>query len=217
VVLAKDRRCLLRPRYVRRWPELKFPDANVLCEGPSIEKVRAKDLLYGPTIAVNHALALSGRLPIDCWATIDHPMNLWEWGKDYLRDEVKLFTTENNLLLWEKAIGEDEVNKRIYALKPTYMESVNGSPALLGANGKPALIPTLIHVLGWLSHMGTKRVRIFGSDMYGSGSNLSFLPFSESEDIGWKCRWAVERRLLALSMKQYRNRGQRLERWAQSR
>jgi len=201
------------PPFFPSWPEEPQPLVNVLCEGPSIEDVRWTDLLPGPTVAVNHAVALSQTLPVDLWATIDHPEILWSWAARHLHEKARLFTTTNNLMFWQDILG-DGIAERLYAWEPTFMVSVNGSPEVKGENGVPAVLPTLIHVLAWLSSLaGTKHVRVFGADMRGSWSNLSAVPFSASEEGGWDIRWAVERKLFALSTQKYRSRGQRLERW----
>lgn len=197
------------------WPERREANVNVLCEGPSISSLRADDLLPGPVVAVNHALSLSGDIQVDFWATIDHPKNLWEWGQSHLHPACRLFTTENNLLFWLELLGSMEaVSERLYALKPTFMEATEDEPAFLDDNGRPALIPTVIHVVSWLYQIGVERVRVFGADMRGSGSPLAFVPFSPVEDDGWRFRWAAERCFFALSQKKYRESGRRLERWA---
>lgn len=195
------------------WPEVKERCVNVLCEGPSIEAATEADLLPGPVVAVNHALSLSGRFQIDFWATIDEPKNLWEWAQPYLPAACKLFTTENNLMFWLDYLGFEVASERLYAIKPTYMVATDEHPALLAENGNPALIPSVTHVVSWLYQIGVEHVRVFGADMCGSGSPLAFTPYSTDEDVGWQFRWAVERRLFALSTKKYREGGRRLERW----
>lgn len=197
------------------WPEAKERCVNVLCEGPSIAHFEPWMLLDGPTVAVNHALAMSSVAPIDFWATIDEPKNLWDWAQPYLPAACKLLTTENNLMFWGDYLGLEVASERLYSIKPTYMEATDEHPAFLAENGRPALIPTVSHTISWLYQIGVEHVRVFGADMCGSGSPLAFTPFSTDEDVGWQFRWAVERRLFALSTKKYRASGRRLERWVQ--
>jgi hypothetical protein len=202
----------LAPAYPH-WPEERAECVSVLCEGPSIELVTPGDLLPGPVVAVNHALSLSGKFPVDFWATVDNPKNLWDWGAPYLHERCKIFTTDNNTFILDGMI-EDAIAERVYALKPTFMEATEEHPAFLSDDGKPALLSTLTHVLGWLYHIGVPHVRVYGADMRGSGSPLAFTPFSEAEDVGWQFRWGVERRLFDLASDKYRSCGRRLDRWA---
>lgn len=197
---------------MRNWPETPSESCNVLCEGPSIQELDLDDLLDGPVVAVNHTLALAARgVPIDCWATVDNPTNLWGWAQEYLADDTKLFSTENNCLAWWEILGED-CFQRLYVYEPTYMEG------FLDDEGKPPLLPTLMLVFPWLWKVGVKNVRLFGVDMQGSSSPLhSGEVYSTSEDDGWDLRWDVERRLLAITMKKFRDLGGRIERWGTQR
>lgn len=200
----------LRPRYPL-FPETKALCANVLCEGPSILRVTRQDLLPGPVVAVNHALALSDRLPVDFWATVDDPKLLWDWSELHRPEGFKLFTTENNSTYWLDLLGEEAFNEKAYAWQPTFMEHL-GTP-----EQKAPVLPTVIPVLAWLSHVGCEHVRLFGCDMTGQNSHLSELPYSSEEDEGWEYRWAIERQLISICHKKYRARGKRLERWGKAR
>lgn len=201
----------LEPLYARSWPEKGEEKVNVLCEGPSIQRLEREDLLPGPVVAINHAISLSSKLPIDCWATVDDPKKLWRWSKRYRPRELKLFTTENNLGFWAKLLGEGGFNKKMYAWVPTYMEH------LATPTEKAPVIPTVITVLSWLASLkDTKHVRLYGCDMRGSESPLSPGGFSEEEDIGWQYRWAIERHFISLMTKKYRASGKRLERWVKA-
>ena len=187
---------------------------NVLCEGPGVLEASQADLLPGPVVAVNRAIALSGVFPIDCWATVDDPRNLWEWSKPYRPRGLKLFTTENTLPIWHKLIGVRGVNRKLYAPSPVFMEYVpETGEGYIGEDGKPPMLPTVIHLLGWLKKVGARRVRLFGCDMEGDGSPLDGSTYTEQASEGSKFRWQVERALIALCMKMYRKDGSRLERW----
>jgi hypothetical protein len=200
------------PRNFPGWPESPEGSVNVLCEGPSLALLEPANLLHGPVVAVNRALAVSSEVPIDCWATVDQPSNLWEWARPHLGADQALFTVYNHVGFWEDAIGHDGINSRLYAWPPTFMGPTETDEGFHDDRGRPPLVPTLFHVLAWLSSLvGTKRVRLFGCDMRGSGSGESF---SEAMDMGWVFRWRVERRMLALSTRHCRARGQRIERWA---
>lgn len=206
----------LRPAHARTWPEEPLPFANVLCEGPSVLEARPEDLLPGPVLAVNHAIALSSTLPVDCWATVDDPRNLWEWGREHLHRTTKLLSTENNLPVWHRLIGMRSVNRRLYASSPVFMEAVpETGEGYIGEDGKPPLLPTVVHALGWLRKVGARHVRLFGCDMGGQGSPLSPIPYREEASEQSNFRWGVERALIGLSMKHYRREGLRLERWKQ--
>ena len=181
---------------------------NVLCEGPSIEALRPEDLLPGPTVAVNHALSLSGKVPIDFWATVDDPDLLWAWSERHRHEQVKLWTTENNTPYYQDFLGE-AWEGRLYVWVQTFMEH------LKEGDKKPPVIPTVVALLGWLSNMpGVEHVRMFGCDMVGTDSPLAAAGYSPDEDIGWEYRWIMERQLLALAFNKYRLQGKRIERWA---
>lgn len=209
----------------------------MLCEGPSLLGARQSDLLPGPVIAINHALAVSYRLPVDFWASVDSPKNLWEWAQPHLHPETKLFSTVNNVLIWHEVLQDSIVPRlyapdderlrelfgddgsdttlaevmgdRLYAMDPTYMDDWPD------VNGRPALLPSVVFVLAWLaSFPEIEEVRLIGCDMRGTNSPLSVEPYSEEEeDIGWVRRWQVERTFISLVTKEYRRRGKRIKRW----
>jgi hypothetical protein len=200
----------LPPRFAQ-WPEVPSECVNVLCEGPSIRDLKPEHLLPGPVVAVNHALSLSGLVPVNVWATIDDPKLLWAWAQPHLHGKAKIFSTENNIKFWYDLLGEDGFNERLYCWVPTYMEHL-ATPEI-----KAPVIPTVTTTLAWIGNMpAVKRVRLFGCDMVGSNSPLSEEAFSEEEDIGWEFRWDTERTLLALMTKKYRERGKRIERWVKA-
>lgn len=197
----------LIPR-AQEWPEKPQERVTLLCEGPSAF-VGAHELLAhsrGPVVAINRAIAFSPDIPIDFWATTDDPRNLWEWGQPYLHEKTRLFTTLNNLMCWDE-MGVEAT--RIYHWRSTYMDN------LVGADGLAPLIPTLFPVLAWILQQGTKEVLLLGADMIGSGT--PGIDFSPLADEGHALRWSVERRMLALSMRQYRTKGSRIRRWNRSR
>ena len=187
---------------VALWPEIPWPVVNVLVEGPSILELEQEDLLYGPTIAVNHALSIPG-IRMDFWATTDNPANLWEWSQAYRTPRLRYFTTDQNVGAWGGLLGEDI--RKVYSTHLTQM-------GLHTPEGMPIILPTVITLLGWICRMGVKRVRIFGCDMKGTGSPLSGR-WSEKVDAAWDSRWMVERTLLAYTMRAYRLSNARIERW----
>lgn len=181
------------------WPEKPWPEANLLLEGPSILWMQERHLLFGPTVAVNHAI--SRRVPIDFWATSDHPDKLWEWSKPHRHEDLRYFTTGDKYLLKLLDLVGTE---RVYAREAT----VIGKDHDRNAN---ILIPTIIPTLAWLLACGVKRVRLFGCDMQGTHSPLHMsLDFREGDSGG---RWVVERVLLSHAIRQYRAAGARIERW----
>lgn len=188
------------------WPEVPWPVINVLVEGPSIKRFDREDLLYGPTIAVNHALSIPG-LDADFWATTDNPMNLWQWSLPFRTEELRFFTTDQNVGVWHELLGKTGI-RRVYSHHLTQM-------GLETPDGMPIILPTLIALLGWLSRQKVRRVRLFGCDMKGKGSPLSG-GWAAKADPNWESRWKVERILLAYTMRAYRTSGMRIERWPTS-
>lgn len=209
----------LRARFAKKWPESPQSAVNVLCEGPGVLEASPVDLLPGPVVAVNRAVALSWLFPIDLWASTDDPRNLWEWGRPYLRREVKILTIENNIPIWHKLLGLQAFNRRVYAPSGVFMEASpeTGGEGYIGMDGKPPLVPTVLHVIGWLSRIGAKHVRLFGCDMRGDGSPIGPFPFQEEPSTSSRFRWEVERAMIAIAMKTYRTQGKRLERWSPER
>lgn len=185
------------------WPELRWPVVNVLVEGPSIRNFSKDDLLYGPVIAVNHALAVP-ELEADFWATTDIPHNLWEWSKRYRTKKLRYFTTDQNVGVFGELLGPRQIRK-VYTSHLTQM-------GIETDDGKPIILPTLITLLGWLWRLDVKRVRLFGCDMKGQGSPLSG-DWSEKTTQLWDYRWRVERVLLAYTMRAYHDSGARIDRW----
>lgn len=211
-MLATATAAPLAPAYPL-FPETRYRQATVVCEGPSAclasqEALRAA-LLPGPVIAVNRALAFSQTIPVDVWATMDDPRFLWEWGQEHLHPTTKLFSGSDapNIWIWRELLGDD-AGGRLYARKATYMDEL----AEYSSDGLAPMLPTIFHVLAWLLQVGAKHVRLVGCDMAGKGSPIGpeWDPFP---DQGHALRWSVERELLALSMKHYRARGARIERW----
>jgi hypothetical protein len=203
------------------FPERKYLEATVVCEGPSAcraSPTRLREaLLPGPVIAVNRALAFSQALPIDVWATMDDPRFLWGWGQEHLHGETKLFSGNDvpNIWLWRELLGETG-GDRLYARPPTYMgedQDPGETPpeALLWSDGKAPMVPTIFHALAWLLQVGVKRVRLIGCDMQGSGSPIG-PDWNPEDDEGHALRWAVERYFMAHSFRHYRAKGARIER-----
>ncbi len=195
------------------FPEKVYRQATIVCEGPGACEASplelAQALLDGPVIAVNRAIALSDRIPIDFWAMMDEPKMLWDWGIEQAHASVKFLSGDDypNIWLWRELLGED-CGGRLYVRSPTYMEAL----AEVSVDGAAPMMPTLFHVFAWLLQVGVKDVRLIGCDMRGQGSPLS-PEWSPIEDEAHQLRWGIERFMVARSIKEYRKRGARLKRW----
>lgn len=188
------------------WPEVTWPYVNVLCEGPSIKQFSRSDLLKGPVVAVNRTICLQNA-QAHLWATTDDPRHLWTWSEPHRREGLRYFTTDTNLLMWQQILGEDI--KKVYSTPMTDMGQDD-------ADGKIMTLPTLIPLLCWLLRVGSKRVRLFGCDMFGFGGSVEgpgHEEWSEKSDRHWDSRWLIERVLLAHVSRLYRANGARVERW----
>lgn len=196
------------PAFAASWPETPCEAVNVICEGPSSwrnpERLE-ESLLEGPVVAINRALAFSGYVPVDLWAAIDDPRNLWEWSTPYLAPETKLFTTDSKVILWQKYI-EPGAMEKLYAWHETPMDEMKDE------NGLAPVVPTLFSLLGWLLSTGAKKINLLGADFAGNSSPM-LEDWQETPDEGFQLRWGVERKMLALSMRHYRAKGARIERW----
>lgn len=181
---------------------MPWPVANVLCEGPSIEKIDPDALLLGPTVAVNHALSVPG-VRVDFWATSDDPMNLWEWSEKHRTAGLRYFSTDQNAHIWYGVLG-DRISRLLYSVHMTTMGR--------DENGMLIILPTVIPLLAWLLRIGCKRIRVFGADMCGQGSPL-VSEWKQDPDRHWRSRWAVERVLFAHAVRTARGMGARIERW----
>jgi len=195
------------------FPETKYREATIVCEGPGACFASPRELavacLTGPIIAVNRAIALGDRIPIDVWATLDDPTALWEEWHEHVHPDAKLFSGNDfpNIWRWRMILGEDGAG-RLYTRTPTYMEELKE----FSEDGAAPMMPTLFHALAWCLQVGVRHVRLLGCDMRGSGSPLAE-SWAPEEDETFKVRWEIERKMLALSTKEFRKRGARLERW----
>ena len=198
----------LAPSFACSWPEKAQKRAVVLCEGASLWSGWKHPYRGCPVVAVNRAIAVARDFPVDVWATMDHPSNLWEWGQEFLHPETKLFTGDDKLLVWQRMLGP-EILQRIYSWPCTPMDELQDE------DGISPLVPTLFHVLPWLLSVGVKDVMLLGADFSGTSSPL-LEDFSVHSDEGHALRWNVERIMLSLTMKQYRARGARITRWPHS-
>lgn len=186
------------------WPEVRWPVANVICEGPSIEDFDPSALLLGPTVAVNRAIAIEAARP-DFWATSDDPRALWGWSEPYRKPGLRYFSTDQNAHIWVEMLPDFNL-----------FYSVHMTPMGRDDNGMLVILPTILPVLAWLMRLGVKRVRVFGADMRGMGTPL-IGDWKHDPDRDWKSRWAVERVLFAHMARTARERGARIERWRPAR
>lgn len=186
------------------WPEIRWPVANVLCEGPSFRTLDHQALLLGPTIAVNRAIAT--HVPVDFWATSDDPRNLWAWAEPYRHPALRYFSTDQNAHIWVDLLPGLELQK-LYSTHHTEMGR--------DEQGLAVILPTVMPTLAWLLRLGVKRVRLFGADMVGMGSPISG-DWKRDPDRSWESRWKIERVLLSHVARIYRGRGARIERWNHS-
>jgi len=184
------------------WPEVRWPVANILCEGPSIRDLDPRRLRLGPTIAVNRAIA-TPNVPIDFWATSDDPRLLWAWAEPFRHKKLRYFSTDQNVGIWLDLLGAN--------LPKLY--SVHMTPMGRDEKGLAVILPTVLPVLGWLLRCGVTKVRIFGADMLGMGSPISG-DWKSNPDAEWHGRWIIERTLFSHAARTYRARGSRIERWS---
>lgn len=184
--------------------------ANVLADGPSILKVRERQLLPGPTIAVNCAIRMEPWLPIDVWAVVDAPSVLWDAVNGHFKDHMDILTTGNNLVAWERRVPL----QRILAVEPIYISEAGVD--VIDAKGRKILMPTLIFTLAYLfKYRKSEHVRVFGADMKGENGPLHpFLPFREKDTDHSRMRWIAERVAFAQCIRWYRKEGRRLERYS---
>jgi len=187
------------------WPEMPWPYANVLCEGPSIASLDPGHLLKGPVLAVNRAIKLAETLRVDFWAISDRPTLLWEWAEPYRKEGLRYFSTDQNILPFVPLIGEKRLEK-VYTTAPTAIQATKKGYVIL---------PTIVPLLGWLLRQGVRRVRVFGADMTGYGTPILNDYVKESEKA--RGRWIVERVLFSEAIRAYRERGATLERWPKKR
>lgn len=180
---------------------MRWPVANVLCEGPSISDIDPDALLLGPTVAVNRALAVPD-IKKDFWATSDDPRALWSWSEEHRKPGLRFFSTDQNAGVWMLLLGEEI--RRLYSVHMTAMAH--------DENGAMVILPTVVPVLAWLLRLGVKRIRVFGADMRGMGSPL-LGDWKHDPDWKWRSRWDVERVLFAHIARTARERGARIERW----
>jgi hypothetical protein len=184
---------------------------NVLSDGPSVSLATRDTLLPGKTLAVNWALRLSERLPVDVWAFVDHPDLLWEIMAPWRSEELELLVCDNHIV---EVVDLAPASSKIYsAVTPFLGEDRN-------AKGQRVLLPTIFVALGWLYRIGATHVRVFGADMQGTGTDLATyttLQHKQEEDAGQAHRWKLERGGFAEAVRLFRADGRRLERFCRRR
>lgn len=170
-------------------------------------ELRPENLLPGPVVAVNHAIKISHKIPVDMWASVDAPAALYGRHSLEHNKSIRFLSTEDCAILWRDLLGANGI-RRVYVWPEKLMKD------FLDERGLPPKMPTLVTTLAWTFKQGARHVRVFGSDMTGTGSPLA-------EDEPWNpetseinsFRWAIERKLFAEAQKRYRADGRRLERW----
>ena len=190
-------------------PDGPWETANVLADGPSVLKVRDRDLLPGPTIAVNCALRMQPFVRVDAWAVVDAPVVLWDAVREHFKPHMDILTTGNNLESWEKRVDLT----RILAVEPIYISEAGVE--VIDARGRKILMPTITFALAYLfKYREARHVRVFGADMRGEHGPLHpFLRFSEEDTQTSRQRWIAERVAFAQCIRWYRGEGRRLERY----
>lgn len=182
---------------------------NVLSDGPSVSLATEATLLPGKTLAVNWALRLSERLPVDVWAFVDHPDLLWEIMAPWRTEALELLVCDNHLI---EVVDLVPASTKIYsAITPFMGEDKN-------RKGQRVLLPTIFVALAWLYRIGATHVRVFGADMKGAGTDLStyeILKYRDEEDEGQAHRWRLERGGFAEAIRLFRADGRRLERFSE--
>lgn len=180
---------------------------NVLCPGPSAPSIRQQDLLDGPTVAINAAIATD--LPVWCWAMTDNPYNLYEsFPQAYQRRDLWFFTLDCWLWHWERLGVEVTRLFSVEAIQIMLPDANGEMRPVLSRRGHRGGMPTIIKVLGWLvSCLGAREIKILGADMHGKGS--PWTPYcrwqpSPQEDSD---RWELERFLVSRAIRKAREFG----------
>ena len=174
-----------------------FRQWTIISAGPSMMKVTASDLLKGPVIAINRALSIRNRVPIDIWAVWDHPERLYALGYDkYVYPPLTIWMGPNrfqelylaNMGKVEEPAWETNLHPRI-GIRPMpfgWRKSVDEK-----GKARVKVVFSLIFAIEKAVSLGGQKIRILGADMEGSWRD----PLTEEECIAaekWD-RWKWER------------------------
>lgn len=172
---------------------------TIISSGPSAREVTKEKLLDGPVVAVNRAILLREKVPIDIWAVWDHPGKLFKLG--YHR------YTYPPLVVWlgarrfneffMAAIGKTEgwpewYNLFDYRVGFRCMDmGILSDPVRRGYRAAF----TLVYAVEEAVKQGAKKIRILGADMSGTwlkGKTEAECMMKEKWD-----RWAYERQKIS--------------------
>lgn len=176
-------------------------DWNLISSGPSMMKVKPEDLLPGGmTVAINRALSIRNRVPVDIWAVWDHPNRLFNLGYGkHLYPPLTIWLGTNrfhefylaDIGMVDEPTWEHELHPLIglrsmpWGFRPTPGKDLEGKDCTVA---KTAF--TLIYAIEKAVTLGAKHIRIFGADMAGSWSPGK----TEEECVAkWGDRWEWER------------------------
>jgi hypothetical protein len=170
---------------VRHW--------NIISAGPSMMLVKPVDLLDDAvTVAINRAISVRHRVPVDIWAVWDHPEKLFALGYDrHIHPPLTIWLGPNRFQeFYLAAIG-----KVPDPAWETFLHPKIGLRSMPFGyretdTGRAKTVSTLCYAVEKAVMLGAKHVRIFGADMEGSWSEGK----SEKECVAqFGDRWSWER------------------------
>lgn len=193
-----------RRREKGSWSNGSLQEWNLVSAGPSMMQVRPEDLLAeGMTVAVNRAISMRNRIPIDIWAVWDDPTRLFDLGyQKYVYAPLTIWLGPNRFQeFYLAAMGlvdppawEQDLDPLIGLRCMPWGVHLKDGHDLAGTPCKVAkLVCTLIYAIEKAVELGARHIRIFGADMVGSWS-----PGKTEEECKekWGDRWSWERQVL---------------------
>lgn len=154
------------------------------------------------TVAINRAISIRNRVPVDIWACWDHPDRLFEvgYGEHIYPPLVIWLGPARFAEFYEAGMGkvedpawEEFLHPLIGLRSMPYGWRTTDAIDELGEPQRKA-VSTLIYSIEKAVQLGAKHIRIFGADMVGSWSEGRT---EEECEAKWGNRWEWERSQLA--------------------
>jgi hypothetical protein len=184
--------------------ELKYdgsiPEWNLISAGPSMMQVKPADLLQGgTTIAINRAISIRNRVPVDIWACWDDPERLFRLGYgEHIYPPLTVWVGPRQFFHFYEAgmrgFDPPEWERFLHpeiGLRCMPWGVHDYDHAQLGPVGKTVF--TLIYAIEKAVDLGARHIRLMGVDMEGSWIDNQ----TEEECVGaFGDRWVWEREKL---------------------
>lgn len=171
---------------------MSYRQWTMISAGPSMVKVTASDILKGPVVAINRAISIRHRVPVNIWAVWDHPDRLFGLGYDkYIYPPLQVWLGPNRFQeCYLSALGRVEEPEWEGVFDPEIGFRCLPFGFRENLDGKDKTVFTLIYAIEKAVSMGARKIKVLGADMIGSWAPGK----SEEECVkDYGERWSWER------------------------